>query len=174
MLPFLLLEGSDESVGNVSDSIEVISDLEGGVCCSWWVDGPRVLGSCGGGRGGCTTRFIGRGIDSIALNSFHFDDRGELGLIRHGEGSLGSVGVMEGIRVISAEVGMLEGMGVVDFMSLGEIEPEVAERLSQDELKLGQGVGVDSGSPKVGNKRVNQAFGWVGRSQGGCRVVKMG
>jgi hypothetical protein len=48
--------------------------------------------------------------------------------------------MVEWAGVVLAEPRVLEGMRVIDFMSLGEVEPEVTEGFPQDKFKLGKSV----------------------------------
>ena len=103
-------------------------------------------------------------MDAISVNRFHFDDGGERGLgggrsVGHNETDLGSVGVMKGARVVFTEPRVLEGVGVVDFVGVGEEEPKVSEGFLWNKLELGNGVWIGSGTSKVGDQWWDG--GWV-------------
>jgi hypothetical protein len=79
-------------------------------------------------------------MDAVPLNGGYFDDCGEHRRSgcwgsRHAEVGLGTVGVMEGTRVVLAEPRVLEGVGAVNLVSVREEEPEVAEGFARDKLK---------------------------------------
>jgi hypothetical protein len=92
----------------------------------------------------------------------------------HDKTSLGSIGVIKGARVVFAKPGVLEAVRAVDFMSIGEEKPEVVKGFVRDELELGKGVLIGSGSCKVGDERSIGCLGWKGRSYGGSGVVESG
>jgi hypothetical protein len=81
---------------------------------------------------------------------------------------------MKGTRVVFTEPGVLEGVRTVDFVCVGEEEPEVAEGLVRDEFKMRKGVLVSGGSSKVSNKGSVRDLGEGGRPYGGGRVVEAG
>jgi hypothetical protein len=68
---------------------------------------------------------------------------------------------------------VLKGVGAVDFVCVRKEEPEIAERLVQDELKLGESVLVSGGSSKVSNEGFAEGPGEGGRLHGGGGVVEM-
>jgi hypothetical protein len=59
---------------------------------------------------------------------------------------------MKGARVVFTEPRVLEGVGVVDFVGVGEEEPKVTEGLVWDEFELGKSVLIGGWSSKVGNE----------------------
>jgi hypothetical protein len=116
-------------------------------------------------------------VDTIPINGFHVDGGCRFRLSGswsggHNGDDLGSIGVMEGTRVVLAEPGVLEGMRVVDLMCLREVEPEVAKGFPWDKLELGKGVLVSGRPSKVGNKGVNRCFDNGGRAHGGGGIVE--
>jgi hypothetical protein len=103
-------------------------------------------------------------VDAIPVDGFHFNDGGECGLsddwsVRHDGAHLGSVRMVEGARVVLAEPRVLEGVGVVDFMCVGEEKPEMTEGLVWDELELGKSVSVGSRPSEVGDERSVRCLG---------------
>jgi hypothetical protein len=72
---------------------------------------------------------------------------------RHAEFNLGSVGMMKGARVVLAEPRVLKGVQAIDFVSIREEEPEVAEGFVGDEFKARKGVLMGDGPSKVGDER---------------------
>ena len=103
-------------------------------------------------------------MDMIPSKRFNLNDRNELGLSggQHGghDGvNLGSIGVIKWAKVVFAEPEVLEGMRAVNFVGLGEEEPEVVKGLPRDELKLEKSVLIGSRSSEVGNKGVDRCFG---------------
>jgi hypothetical protein len=100
----------------------------------------------------------------IPVEGLNLDNRDELRLGggwcggHDGVGS-GSVGMVKWVGVILAKPGVLEGMRVVNFVCLREEEPEMAEGLPWDKLKLRKGVLVGGRSSEVGNKRVDRCLG---------------
>jgi hypothetical protein len=84
-------------------------------------------------------------VDTISVDGLHFNDGVECGLsggrsVGHDEASLGSIGVMEGTRVVFTEPRVLEGVRVVDFVCVREEKPEVSEGFLGNELELRDGV----------------------------------
>jgi hypothetical protein len=103
-------------------------------------------------------------MDTVSGKGFDLDNKDELRLSGgwssgHGQGSLGSVGVMKGAGVVLAEPGVLEGVRAVDFMGLEKEKPEVAKRFPREELKLRNGVLIGDWPSKVRSKGVDRCFG---------------
>jgi hypothetical protein len=69
---------------------------------------------------------------------------------------------------------MLKGIRLVDFVSLGVKEPEIAEAFSGDKLELQNGVWIRCGVSQVGNKGMDRGFCHKRGLQRGSGVVKMG
>jgi hypothetical protein len=116
-------------------------------------------------------------VDAVAVDGSHFDDGGKCGLsggrgIRHDRVRLGSVGVMEGARVVFAEPRVLEGVGAIDFVCIQEEEPEMVEGLVRDEFKLRESVLVGDGSSEVGDEGFVGGLGDGGRPHRGGGVVE--
>jgi hypothetical protein len=82
--------------------------------------------------------------------------------------------VVKGTRIVFAEPRVLEGVGAVDFVCIGEEKPEVAEGLARDKFKLGKSVLAGDGSTKVSDEGFVGGFGEVGRPYRGGRVVEAG
>jgi hypothetical protein len=125
MFTFTLLEGLNESTGDVGDGVKIFSELDGGGGCAWWVDRSYVLHRFNGSRGGWWTGAGPGGgcrtANMIPFNRFDLDNRPGVSLDTRGghEGwCLSSIGVVKGTRVVMAEVGVLKGVGLVDFMGL--------------------------------------------------------
>jgi hypothetical protein len=81
---------------------------------------------------------------------------------------------MKGARVVLAEPRVLESVGAVDFVCVGEEEPKVAEGLARDEFKLGKSVLVGEGPTKVGNERFVGVSSEVGGPHRGSGIVEAG
>ena len=92
----------------------------------------------------------------------------------HGGVDLASVGVMEWARIVFAEPRVLEGVRVINFVCVGEEEPEVSEGFPRDEFELGKDIWVCSGASEVGHKGFTRCFGKVGRSYRSCGVIEAG
>jgi hypothetical protein len=60
--------------------------------------------------------------------------------------------MVKGARVVLTEPGVLKCVRAIDFMSVGEEEPEVAKGLVWDELKMGEGVWIGSWPREVGDE----------------------
>jgi hypothetical protein len=81
---------------------------------------------------------------------------------------------MKGARVVLAEPGVLEGVGAVNFVCVGEEEPKVTEGLVGDEFKVRKGVLVSDGLSKVSDEGFVRCPGEGGRLHRGGRVVEAG
>jgi hypothetical protein len=82
--------------------------------------------------------------------------------------------VVKGARVVSTEPRVLEGVGAVDFVCVGEVEPEMAEGLVWNELKLGNGILVGNRPSEVSDKGFIGSPGEGRRPHRGGGVIEAG
>jgi hypothetical protein len=79
---------------------------------------------------------------------------------------------MKGTRVVLAEPRVLKGVRAIDFVSVGEKEPEVAERLVRDEFKARESVLVGDGLSKVSDEGFVRGLSEEGGPYWSGRVVE--
>jgi hypothetical protein len=96
-------------------------------------------------------------VDAVSINGLYANGHREFRLSGgwsggHDEGGLGSVGMMEGTRIVFTEPRVLEGMRAVNFVRVREEEPEMTKGLIRDKFELGKGVLVGDRSSEVSNE----------------------
>ena len=79
--------------------------------------------------------------------------------------------MVKGAQVVFAKVGVLEGIGLVDFVGLGVKKPKMTEAFPRNELELRNRVWVGHGSSQIGNEGVDGSFCCKGGLQRGSGVM---